>query len=75
MDQKKADTWHAYDVIADRISLVRNYRSQFTRIIHDSSYPEFYNDNWRLPSAALSETIIQHTHAIYGLTSQIDVGL
>ena len=37
---KKGDTWHAYDIVADGISLVKNYRSQFSRILRDSSYPE-----------------------------------
>ena len=30
--------WHAYDIVADGISLVKNYRSQFNAIIRDSSY-------------------------------------
>lgn len=30
--------WQVYDVIADGVSLVRNYRSQFQRIISTSSY-------------------------------------
>jgi len=30
--------WHAYDMIVDGVSLVKNYRSQFNKIIRDSSY-------------------------------------
>lgn len=37
---KKAEKWYAYDIIADGVSLVKNYRSQFTKIIHDASYAE-----------------------------------
>ncbi len=33
-------TWYAYDVIVDGVSLVKNYRSQFTTIIADSSFQE-----------------------------------
>jgi phospholipid transport system substrate-binding protein len=33
-------TWHAYDLIVDGISLVKNYRSQFEKIIRTSSYQE-----------------------------------
>ncbi len=32
--------WYAYDVIVDGVSLVMNYRSQFTHIIADSSFQE-----------------------------------
>lgn len=37
---KRAESWHAYDIVVDGISLVKNYRSQFTKIIRDSSYRE-----------------------------------
>jgi phospholipid transport system substrate-binding protein len=33
-------TWKVYDVIIEGVSLVSNYRSQFSRIIHESSYAE-----------------------------------
>jgi phospholipid transport system substrate-binding protein len=36
----KDGTWHAYDIIVDGISLVKNYRSQFEKIIYKSSYQE-----------------------------------
>lgn len=36
----KDGTWHAYDIIADGISLVKNYRSQFDKIIRSDSYQE-----------------------------------
>ena len=32
--------WKIYDVIAENISLVNNYRSQFTRVIAKSSFDE-----------------------------------
>jgi phospholipid transport system substrate-binding protein len=32
--------WYAYDIIVDGISLVRNYRSQFDKIIREHSYQE-----------------------------------
>ncbi len=32
--------WRVYDVVVENISLVNNYRSQFTRIIANSSYEE-----------------------------------
>jgi phospholipid transport system substrate-binding protein len=32
--------WRVYDVVAENISLVNNYRSQFNRIINKSSYKE-----------------------------------
>jgi phospholipid transport system substrate-binding protein len=37
---KKAEKWYAYDIIIDGVSLVKNYRSQFTKVIHDASYAE-----------------------------------
>ncbi len=36
--------WFVYDVVADGISLVRNYRSQFDTIIRESGYPELVED-------------------------------
>jgi phospholipid transport system substrate-binding protein len=33
-------TWKVYDVVIQGVSLVSNYRSQFRRIIHKSSYPD-----------------------------------
>jgi len=35
---EKAGDWVVYDIIVDGISLVRNYRGQFERIIHAESY-------------------------------------
>ena len=32
--------WKVYDVVAENISLVNNYRSQFTRVISKDSYEE-----------------------------------
>lgn len=34
----KEGRWHAYDIVVDGISLVKNYRSQFYTVIRDSSY-------------------------------------
>ena len=36
----KDGTWHVYDVVVNGVSLVKNYRSQFERIIHRSSYED-----------------------------------
>ncbi|MCS6329708.1 MAG: ABC transporter substrate-binding protein [Nitrospira sp.] len=36
----KHGTWYAYDVIVDGVSLVMNYRSQFTKIMAESSFQE-----------------------------------
>ena len=35
-----SNEWKVYDVIAENISLVNNYRSQFTRVIAHESYEE-----------------------------------
>lgn len=36
--RKTNGTWMVYDVITDEVSIVRNYRSQFNRIIRKDSY-------------------------------------
>lgn len=36
----KDDRWHAYDIIVDGVRLVKNYRSQFLKIIRESSFQE-----------------------------------
>lgn len=48
----KAGKWHAYDIVVDGVSLVKNYRSQFTAIIRSSSYEELLN---RLRNRTVSE--------------------
>ncbi len=37
---KKDGTWWVYDVVINGVSLVKNYRSQFARIIRRSSYAD-----------------------------------
>jgi phospholipid transport system substrate-binding protein len=37
---RKGGSWYAYDVIVDGVSLVMNYRSQFTKIMAESSFQE-----------------------------------
>lgn len=36
----KADEWRVYDVVVDNVSLVNNYRGQFTKILRASSYAD-----------------------------------
>jgi len=36
----ESGVWMVYDVVIEGVSLVSNYRSQFSRIISESSYPE-----------------------------------
>jgi phospholipid transport system substrate-binding protein len=40
----KSEDWFVYDAIADGVSLVKNYRSQFDKIIRESGYPELVED-------------------------------
>ena len=40
---KKDGDWLVYDVVINGVSLVKNYRSQFARIIRRSSYQELIN--------------------------------
>ncbi len=37
---QEGGTWKVYDVVIEGVSLVSNYRSQFSRIINQSSYAE-----------------------------------
>ncbi len=37
---KKGGKWEVYDIIVEGVSLVNNYRSQFSQIIRSSSYEE-----------------------------------
>lgn len=36
----KNNDWRVYDVVVDGVSLVNNYRGQFSKILRTSSYPE-----------------------------------
>ncbi len=49
---KKGAKWEVYDIIVEGVSLVNNYRSQFTQIIRSSSYEELVK---RLRKKALKE--------------------
>ena len=40
----RAGEWFVYDVIADGVSLVRNYRGQFDKIIRESGYPDLVEE-------------------------------
>lgn len=48
----RAGRWYAYDIIADGVSLVKNYRSQFDKIIRSGSYEELVT---RLRNRAVGE--------------------
>jgi phospholipid transport system substrate-binding protein len=48
----KGGRWYAYDIIADGVSLVKNYRSQFEKIIRSDSYDELVH---RLRDRTLTE--------------------
>ena len=37
---KNSEDWRVYDVVIEGVSLVSNYRSQFTRIVQEQSYGE-----------------------------------
>ena len=37
---KNSDQWKIYDVVIEGVSLVSNYRSQFTRIVQEHSYAD-----------------------------------
>ena len=50
---KKPEGWYVYDVVIDGVSLVRNYRDQFDRIIRSSSYEDLVK-NLREKSADIS---------------------
>ena len=39
--QKASSNWEVYDVIVEGVSLVNNYRTQFSKIIRTSSYQEW----------------------------------
>jgi phospholipid transport system substrate-binding protein len=38
--RRDGERWVVWDVITDEVSLVRNYRSQFQKIITEKSYDE-----------------------------------
>jgi len=41
---KKGHRWVAYDIVIEGVSLVSNYRTQFSQIIHKSSYEGLVKD-------------------------------
>jgi phospholipid transport system substrate-binding protein len=53
--------WHAYDLVVDGVSLVKNYRSQFEKIIRTSSYQELVR---RLRERAVGEDTTNRKAAV-----------
>lgn len=41
--------------------------------VYYTGYGGLYNDNWRLQSATTSQSLIQQTYFIYGLTDSLDI--
>jgi phospholipid transport system substrate-binding protein len=37
---RKSDEWFVYDLVLDGVSMVSNYRGQFSKILHSSSYED-----------------------------------
>jgi phospholipid transport system substrate-binding protein len=37
---RKASEWRVYDVVVDGVSLVNNYRGQFSKILRNGSYAD-----------------------------------
>ena len=52
------DQWMAYDVVVEGMSLVRNYRDQFKKIIQDDGYPELVKQ----VKSKISELEQQYSH-------------
>ena len=50
--ENQSGEWLVYDVVIDGASIVRNYRAQFSRIIHDNAY------------AGLVEKMKQRAHTV-----------
>lgn len=42
--RRDGDVWKAYDVLVDGISIVSNYRNQFSRVINNKGYPELVRE-------------------------------
>ena len=42
--KRDGEVWKAYDVIVDGISIVSNYRNQFSRVINNKGYPELVRE-------------------------------
>jgi phospholipid transport system substrate-binding protein len=53
----QSDDWRVYDVVVDGVSLVNNYRGQFTRILRSSGYEDLVeqlrkkSDRFKAPKA------------------------
>jgi phospholipid transport system substrate-binding protein len=50
---KETDKWEVYDIIVEGVSLVNNYRTQFSQIIRSSSYEELVK---KLKNKTIKET-------------------
>jgi phospholipid transport system substrate-binding protein len=55
---KTTSGWQVYDLVVDGVSLVQNYRSQFSRIIEQQGYPSLLK---RIRAKVKTEQAIEHT--------------
>lgn len=65
--------WFTGTLLSTRGSTLDQGHAVVEPYFYYTRYGGLYNDNWRLQSAVVSETFIQQTYFIYGLTSRIDV--
>ena len=62
--------WFTGTLLSSRGATVEQGHAVIEPYLYYTRYGGLYNDNWRLQSAALSETVIQQTYVIYGLTNE-----
>lgn len=64
--ENRSGNWLVYDVVIDGASIVRNYRTQFTRIIRDNSYEGLVE---RMRERALAVKLFEKTAPAIALSS------
>lgn len=68
-----AGPWFTGSLLSTRGLTIDEGHAVVEPYFYFTQYGGLYNDNWRLQSATVSDTIVQQTYLIYGLTSRIDV--
>jgi phospholipid transport system substrate-binding protein len=55
---KRSNEWQVYDLVVEGVSLVKNYRSQFGKIIHNESFDALMNKlNDKIKELETSDTV------------------
>lgn len=72
-DVPQTTPWFTGTLLSTRGTSLGKGHAVMEPYLYYTRYGGLYNDNWRLQSATTSQSLIQQTYFIYGLTDSLDI--